>query len=349
MTQTDSTQRRKGAKTQRELKIIAFFASFAPLRLCVRSLFATSAPATGGGLRLCVKILPVCALLLSACTDVRPTLKIGVLAPFEGLHRRSGYAALEAVRAAIADFPYAQAGILPLALDDSGQPQGAQRSAQKLLVDPQVAAVVGPLSPALSAAAAPVIEGTAIPWFTPHALAGEQWAEGLAAAAGTLAVQEGARGLVLAGWTEGWPALDADAWSQAAGLPVRLLDDPGGVRGDEAVFWLGSAEEGAAYLAQLRRVQPQVPFVLGPAGEDPVFAERAEGFQHTYWTTWTDADYNAWAARHANDSPNAYLVYRATLAALTAATGVTQNAAPASWSVQMFRYDAQGGWSPVQP
>jgi hypothetical protein len=167
--------------------------------------------------------------------------------------------------------------------------------------------------------------------------------------------------LALAGWTEGWPPLDATAWSQAAGLPVRLLDNPGGIRNAEAVFWLGSAEEGAAYLAQLRRMQPQAPFILGPAGEDPVFAERilgmqtgtsalpGEGLQHTYWTTWTDASYNAWANRHANDSPNAYLVYRTTLAALAAATGVTKDPLPASWFVQMFRYDVRGAWSPVQP
>jgi branched-chain amino acid transport system substrate-binding protein len=301
-------------------------------------------------LRLCVKILPICVLLLAGCTDdVRPTLKIGVLAPFEGLHRRSGYAALEAVRAAIADFPYAEAGILPLALDDGSQSQGAQRAAQKLLADRRVTAVVGPLTPELADAAASVLAGETVQWFTPHTLAGKQWAAGLARAAGTLAAQEGAQGLVLAGWTPGWPLLDAATWSQAAGLPVRLLDDPSGVHGDEAVFWLGSAEEGAAWLAQLRRVQPQTPFVLGPAGEDPVFAERAGGLQHAYWTTWTDAGYNAWSIRHANDSPNAYLVYRATLAALAAAAGVTPDAPQASWSVQMFRYDAQGAWAPVQP
>ena len=92
---------------------------------------------------------------LAGCTNVRPTIKIGVLAPFEGLHRRSGYAALEAVRAAIADFSNVDAGILPLALDDGDQPQQAVRSAQKLLADPRVAAVVGPLSPDLGAAVEP--------------------------------------------------------------------------------------------------------------------------------------------------------------------------------------------------
>ena len=93
---------------------------------------------------------------LAGCTNVRPTIEIGVLAPFEGLHRRSGYAALDAVRAAIADFPYADAGILPLALDDGARPAQAVRSAQKLLVDPRVKAVVGPLTPELGDAIAPI-------------------------------------------------------------------------------------------------------------------------------------------------------------------------------------------------
>lgn len=310
--------------------------------------------------------LLLCALILSACTNVRPTLKVGLLAPFEGLHRRSGYGALEAVRAAIADFSYAEAGILPLALDDGRQPLGAQRSAQKLLADDRLAAVVGPLSPSQAHAAEAVLAGTDVPWFAPHALVGEQWAVGLVAAAAELARAEGARGLVLAGWTPGWPQSDAATWTEAAGLPVRLLDEAGGVRADEAVYWLGSPEEGAAYLIQLRQTHPQAIFVLGPDGEDPVFAERVLGahlpaepgtppaaagdlLQRVYWTVWTDDGYNGWAARHDAESPKAYLIYRATLAALAAATGVPFPAPPASWYVQTFRYTAAGEWSPVLP
>ena len=51
---------------------------------------------------LAVRLLAlVAAATLAGCTNVRPTIKIGVLAPFEGLHRRTGYAALDAVRAAM--------------------------------------------------------------------------------------------------------------------------------------------------------------------------------------------------------------------------------------------------------
>ena len=286
---------------------------------------------------------------LAGCTNVRPTIEIGVLAPFEGLHRRSGYAALDAVRAAIADFPYADAGILPLALDDGARPAQAVRSAQKLLVDPRVKAVVGPLTPELGDAIAPISASSPISWFTPYDIGGQDWAEGLVRAAARLAQQRGARGLVLAGWTQGWPRLDAQQWTEIGGMPVRVDDEPAGVRGDEAVFWMGSAEDGAAYLAQLRKQQPTAVFVLGPAGEDPVFAERVRasgaGFANAYWTTWTENGYTEWTTNHSSRSPNAYIVYRAALAALQAATAQGQSAPPATWFVESYRYDDQGVWT----
>jgi branched-chain amino acid transport system substrate-binding protein len=290
-------------------------------------------------------------MLLVGCTDVRPTVKIGVLAPFEGLHRRSGYTALEAVRAAIVDYPYPAAGVIPLALDHGPTPSTALRSAQKLLADPLVAAVVGPLTPALGDAVDPALVAAPVAWYTPYSIAGPHWATGLAAAAGDLARAAGAQVLVLGGWTQGWPALTADQWQAAAGMRVRLENDPANVAAGEAVFWLGSPEEGAAWLAAVRRRDQLAPFVLGPQGEDPVFAERVLGgggtLQSVYWTIWTDADYTTWTASHSVSSPNAYLVYRAALAALDSATTHTLDAPPSSWVVQVFRYDDEGAWFPA--
>jgi hypothetical protein len=310
--------------------------------------------------RLCVRLRVWLSVLLlglwiagslAGCTSVRPTIKIGVLAPFEGLHRRSGYAALDAVRAAIADFSYEEAGILPLALDDGAQPQQAVRSAQKLLVDPRVGAIVGPLTPDLGAAVAPVEAIVPISWYTPYSVAGQDWAIGLVRAAVGLAKERGTRDLVLAGWTPGWPRLEAQQWAEAVGMPVRLDDEPAGVDDQGTVFWMGSAEDGAAYLAELRDLQPATIFVLGPQGEDPVFGERLRGsdtgFYDVHWTVWTDAGYTEWTANHSNHSPNAYLVYRAALAALQEATKHSQNAPPSSWVVQLFRYDDQGAWTPA--
>jgi hypothetical protein len=308
-------------------------------------------------IRLPARLLPFWLLglwlagSLAGCTSVRPTLKIGVLAPFEGLHRRSGYAALDAVRAAIADFSYRDAGILPLALDDSAHSQQAVRSVQKLLADPRVAAVVGPLSPALGAAVEPVGADVSVPWYTPYSIAGQEWASGLVGAAAALAREQTAAGLVLAGWTPGWPSLDVEQWAEVAGMPVRFADEPTGVEDGEVVFWMGSAEDGAAYLAQLRDLQPTTIFVLGPQGEDPVFVERVrasgKGIHGVYWTIWTDSGYTDWTASHSIHSPNAYLVYRAALAALQSATIHSQDAPPSSWVVQLFRYDDRGNWFPA--
>ena len=315
---------------------------------------APGAQASSPAFRLLTLLLfALLAAALVGCTNVRPTIKIGVLAPFEGLHRRSGYATLDAVRAAIADYPYAAAGILPLALDDGADPAQAARSAAKMIVDPRVRAVVGPLTPELGAAVAPVSASAPISWFTPYSMAGEDWAGGLVHAAAELGRQHSAQRLVLAGWTEGWPRLDARQWSEIAGIPVRLDDEPAAVGENEAVFWMGTAEDGAAYLARLRTQLHAEPhpavFVLGPQGEDPVFAERVlaaqTGLDKVYWTTWTDNGYTEWTANHFSQSPGAYIVYRAAVAALQAATAQRHDEPSPSWFVQSYQYDDQGVWT----
>ena len=286
---------------------------------------------------------------LAACTDIRPVAKIGLLAPFEGLYRRSGYEALAAMRQAIGDSPAGQIGFIPLALDDSADPQRTLRSTQKLLVDNQVRAVVGPLSPALATTSGQFLENSAVPWFAPYAvqpaggfadpLASEQWAAGLIAAAGAAAQRQGAASLVLAGGADGWPAWDDARWSAEAGAPVRTLStDPGAIdsiRSDEAIFWLGAADAAAAFLATLPPRLDAIPFWLGPAGGDPVLAERVEIDRKLYWLAWSNVHYNDWAASHSPSTPSAFLVYEATRAAIASVTG----AAPASdtpWHVELF-------------
>ena len=184
------------------------------------------------------------ALILAGCTDVRPTAKIGLIAPFEGLYRRTGYEALAAMRAAIAETPSGPVGLLPLALDDSSDPEQAQRAYKKLLASTDVDAIVGPLAPALAAAVANLQPAAASPIIAPFALPGltgsatttdaAAWAVPLVQTVGGHVAARGVRALVLAGWTAGWPAYAAPQWSDLAGLPVRLSDDPAAVAGDEA-------------------------------------------------------------------------------------------------------------------
>lgn len=295
------------------------------------------------------------SLLLSSCISTQPVAKIGLIAPFEGLYRRSGYEALAAMRAAIADHPTPGMGIIPLALDDSGDPALARRAMAKLLVDPAVAALVGPLAPAEAVAASGAIlaaETAAPPWHLPFAPAtgpapfastqpADGWASGLVRRAAELASDQGAQGLVLAGWTPGWPELTAARWSELAGLPVRQVEAPVQVQLGEAVFWLGSPDGGAAYLAELRRHHPQAPFWLGPQGGDPVFAEHAQMFDQVYWVIWTDPGYHDWSTAHTPSSPAAYLVYRATVDAIDGIAGAP-SAPRDEWFVQVYALDSDG-------
>ncbi len=302
----------------------------------------------------------VLAFTLAGCMDVRPATKIGLIAPFEGLYRRTGYEALAAVRAAIADAttvttqPGAM-GVLPLALDDSDDPAQARRALEKMLASTDVGVIIGPLTPALAAAVSDLPGAAAPPIVAPFALPGAGqdaagWATPLVQEVGALAARHGAQTLVLAGWTPGWPDYTAAQWAAVAGMPVRVHDDPATVAGGEAVLWLGAADSGAAYLNALRAQQPDVEFWLGPAGGDPVFIERAETRRRVYWVVWVDDDYNAWAATHSPSTPSAYLVYRAAQAALREIDDQGNAALPSpTWRVQAYTFGASGEPLPYQP
>ncbi len=291
-------------------------------------------------------------LLLASCTDVRPVAKIGLLAPFEGLQRRTGYTALAAMRQAIAEAPACAIGIIPLALDDSADPSRAPRTAAKLLRDPQVEAVVGPLTPALAASVNATLTAAALPWFAPYAInpdggfadprTDDRWAKGLAMAVGAAVQQQGATALVLAGDAQGWPALDTATWSALAGLPVRWLPDDADawrtLSAQDAIFWLGDAEEAAAFLNILPPALIGLPFWLGPAGDDPILTEHAKIDRKLYWLTWSNVHYNDWAATHSPSTPFAFLVYQATRAAIEAVTGVAATEA-VPWRVVLFEVE----------
>lgn len=292
------------------------------------------------------------ALLLAGCTDVRPVAKIGLIAPFEGLHRRTGYAALAAMRQAITDAPGATIGVIPLALDDSADTSRAHRAAEKLLRDPQVKAIIGPLPPALTAGASDTPGAEALPWFTPYAVnpAGgfadpqteDGWAAGLAAAVGAAVQKQGATALVLAGDAQGWPTWDAATWSEVVGLPVRwLASDAAAVdtlSTQDAIFWLGAADAAAAFLNTLPAEFADLPVWLGPAGDDPILTEHAKIDSKLYWLTWSNVHYNDWAATHTPSTPSAFLVYQATRAAIEAVTGVAATDVT-PWHVVLFEVE----------
>ncbi len=297
-------------------------------------------------------------LILVACLSIRPVIKIGLIAPFEGLYRRTGYDALAAMRAAIADTPITGVDILPLALDDSNDPLRARRTAQKLLVDPSVRAVVGPLNPATLFSVMDVLPTPRPIWIAPFAIApdsagfadphaADAWATKLIGAVAEVAQTQQAHRLVLAGWTPGWPALSTQAWLTVTKLPVVLIgDEIQAVAPDDVVFWLGNPADAALYLAKLRTKFPAMPFWLGPQGGDPVFAERIKGHGSVYWATWLGADYAQWAAQHTPATPAAYLVYQATRQAIATATGQTITTGIGNWQVKFFAIGEDGQSQP---
>jgi len=280
------------------------------------------------------------------------------MAPFEGLYRRTGYEALAAMRAALAETPIVGVDLLPLALDNSID---SQRTAQKLLADNNVHAVVGPQTPAVFAQIAPLIAATATVWVMPYAVdpaSGEfvdpatdsTWATGLVVAVAHAAQNQGNTRLVLAGWTPGWPPHSAAEWRTLTGLPIVITDEINAVQAADAVFWMGRAADGADYLARLRPMHPGVPFWLGPEGGDPVFAERALFDGPVYWATWLDEGYAPWAANHAPATPAAYLVYQATRQAIVSIAASASNppitptmvADVQAWRVQIFTLEQNG-------
>jgi len=98
----------------------------------------------------------LCALLLlsnSSCAalgSTKPIVKIGLVAPFEGLYRHLGYDVLYAVKLAVRERNAAGGvgGYMVelVALDDSNDPAQAPLQARKMIVDPDIMGVIGHLS-----------------------------------------------------------------------------------------------------------------------------------------------------------------------------------------------------------
>lgn len=124
----------------------------------------SSAVSSSGGLRgsatyhrPVIAALLLLLLLLSGCSSVRPVVKVGLVAPFEGRYRPIGYDAIYAARLAIREIN-ASGGIDGtmvelVALDDSGDLELARQAAASLVLDPQVVAVVGHWLPQTTEAA----------------------------------------------------------------------------------------------------------------------------------------------------------------------------------------------------
>jgi ABC-type branched-subunit amino acid transport system substrate-binding protein len=122
---------------------------------------------------LCLAVL----LPLTGCRfpgTVRPTIKIGLVAPFEGRYRYVGYDVIYAVRLALREANGAGGvagySVELVAYDDGADPEMAVQQARKLAVDPEVVAVIGHFRDETTEAAAAVYDRSGMPLLAPAVL-----------------------------------------------------------------------------------------------------------------------------------------------------------------------------------
>jgi len=269
----------------------------------------------------------VFSLFLLSCSSMRPVVKIGLLAPFEGLHRESGYEALSAMRAALADYPLDEFEALPLALDTSADPAQARRAAAKLLRDGSVAAVIGPLQVRQVFAVADIMAASDVDWRPPTAPATAEAARALVRA---FILKMSGQNIVVAGLDSGWPLISEEELSSDTGKTVTIIEGETAAAAADGVLWLGSAPEGAAFLGRLRLQSRTIPFWTTAIAGDPVFhsllLERLDGTPPgpIYWGVAPGEignQFNEWAATHPDAAPTAFAVYHATLRSLQQISG----------------------------
>lgn len=105
---------------------------------------------------------------------MRPTVKIGLVAPFEGRYRYVGYDVIYAVRLALREAN--EAGgvegyyVELVAYDDGADPAMAAQQARKLDVDPDVVAALGHFREETTAAASSTYADAGLPLLVPAAL-----------------------------------------------------------------------------------------------------------------------------------------------------------------------------------
>ena len=300
----------------------------------------------GAPLALCAVFCLVISLSLLACSSTRPVVKIGLLAPFEGLHRESGYEALSAMRAALADYPLVEVEALPLALDTSADPTQARRAALKMLRDDSVVAVVGPMQARTVSAVADVIAASDLDWWLPTTPATDEKAQALIVA---LIAEIAGQKILLAGLDADWPQLSAKEWSAQTGKTVTVsVDEDDGAAAD-GVLWLGDAQKGAEFLARLRSLNRTVPFWTTNVADDSIFRslmlEQLAGVPPgpVFWAVALDESayqYREWAETHENATPTAFAVYHATRWALAQIAG--HSVAAKEPALAVFALDREG-------
>jgi branched-chain amino acid transport system substrate-binding protein len=134
---------------------------------------------TSSVFRVSCRVLRVtcCVFLLAACRfpgAVRPSVKIGLVAPFEGRYRYVGYDVIYAVRLALREANAAGGvggySVELVAYDDGADPAMAVQQARKLAADPEVVAAIGHFRDGTTGAALSAYAEAGIPLVAPAVL-----------------------------------------------------------------------------------------------------------------------------------------------------------------------------------
>lgn len=206
------------------------------------------------------------AVLLGACGRPMPTtIKIGLVAPFEGSYRSIGYDAIYAARLAVREINAAGgihgARIELVAYDDRGEVELAQRTARNLTIDADVLAVVGHYRPETSSAASTIYAEAGLPAVVLGGWVGEMdrvWSmapspASLAAAMRAEAERQGATSAAVRGQDVVAEALLASGVPDIVGASVDGLD---------LVYLMCTAVDGGEWLIA-RRVEGWEGSVIG--------------------------------------------------------------------------------------
>lgn len=269
---------------------------------------------------LSLSVFFILGWLSSGCAGLgstKPIVKIGLVAPFEGLYRHLGYDVLYAVKLAVRE-RNAIGGVSGymvelVALDDSNDPAQAPLQARKMIVDRDVMGVIGHFSDATTLVALDEYHRAGLALIAPvpaDAVTEQGYPEVfrlyarndlLGAEAAKYVVEElGMRRLVvLRGRAD---LAEAFVWAAKQLGAMVVLDTNADftfsasfmadlkAASPELVFFSGGAVEGAELIARARQFGLDAAFMGGSWFDSPYFTEiEGEAVKGTFYITITPA------------------------------------------------------------
>jgi branched-chain amino acid transport system substrate-binding protein len=253
--------------------------------------------------KLAVASLVVCMLgVVAGCLPplyAQPTVKIGLVAAFEGWFRPLGYEALDAVKLAVSECNErgGVGGYLVelVALNDDQDPESAAQRAREMAVDPDIVGVIGHFGEETTVAALPVYEEEGLALVVPASTALVVTSGGrgvfrlvandrqIGRAAARYAIGEmGVRDVVSVGGSgDLLECFSAEASASGASVHRALEGDRDSLlslleeQSTDLLFFGGDALEGAELLVDLRARGVEVPVLGGNGVNSPQFVEVA--------------------------------------------------------------------------